>query len=489
MKKIDDIFKDGLQDKGLPYSDANWNMMAALLDKKVNFFVRYKWWLRSAVFVGLTGSIIGLHYFFSDSLHTASSSDTMEMDIISQSSKEKSISLNQEKTKSNYSQKLQEGIAEITQSKNFMGNESLSKDSFEGIKLNHTIQKSMNIFGDDQLLDLKRITNIDHHEASSIKGISELNLVHGDYPKKMEDDLEEDQLSQIIEDKFQEDIIPAFRLNHLEILKLDPRVCNGFDYVFPNASGAYIEGMKNPNTSWVFYASVYGAALQYQRKLSMGSITDENNLKSKESSQITSGFGVHFSAQKGRWSWVSGLGIKTIQEQTNYQTTYTETHYVYGLKLLNRNYTTTPRGTTIALIGDVIVDSTSSTVAQDLCVDCMANFQYWSIPLRLQYNTKSRNRLSYYGALGVDLDILKSTTGFYTDADHGVLITKDLSEAVLKSTVIQLHGAIGAKYSITSRWKLWTGLGYGYSLQSMTKNYSQKPRIQSLNLGVEFKLN
>lgn len=128
-------------------------------------------------------------------------------------------------------------------------------------------------------------------------------------------------------------------------------------------------------------------------------------------------------------------------------------------------------------------------VTQDLCVDCMANFQYWSIPLRLQYNTKSRNRLSYYGALGVDLDILKSTTGFYTDADHGVLITKDLSEAVLKSTVIQLHGAIGAKYSITSRWKLWTGLGYGYSLQSMTKNYSQKPRIQSLNLGVEFKLN
>lgn len=60
----------------------------------------------------------------------------------------------------------------------------------------------------------------------------------------------------------------------------------------------------------------------------MGSLIDENNLKSKESPQITSGFGVHFSAQKGRWSWVSGLGIKTIQEQTNYQP-HLQKHIMY----------------------------------------------------------------------------------------------------------------------------------------------------------------
>ena len=53
MSKIDDIFRDGLSDKGLKYSKSDWKAMAALLDHKASFFFRYRWWIRSSIFIAV----------------------------------------------------------------------------------------------------------------------------------------------------------------------------------------------------------------------------------------------------------------------------------------------------------------------------------------------------------------------------------------------------------------------------------------------------
>ena len=58
MKKIDDIFKEGLDNKGLGYTEAHWGSMAAMLDaNKVGFFARNKW-LIGIVGLLLTSSIV-----------------------------------------------------------------------------------------------------------------------------------------------------------------------------------------------------------------------------------------------------------------------------------------------------------------------------------------------------------------------------------------------------------------------------------------------
>jgi hypothetical protein len=164
-------------------------------------------------------------------------------------------------------------------------------------------------------------------------------------------------------------------------------------------------------------------------------------------------YGLNLAAQKNRWKFTSGIGVMKLQQKTNYMLSSIEKTYITKKKLLNRNYIISPRGTSIALIGDVVVDSTTTTIQRDVCVDCISNFDYWTIPFQVDYQTMPRNRISFFGGLGMNIDILKKASGYYTaTADNGILDVVELEENLLNKTLIRISGSVGLRYALTKSW-------------------------------------
>ncbi|MCH1473432.1 MAG: hypothetical protein L7V85_05925 [Bacteroidia bacterium] len=179
--------------------------------------------------------------------------------------------------------------------------------------------------------------------------------------------------------------------------------------------------LKSPYSKWSFYASPYIKSIQHQTTIRLNNLVDESNHKSNEREIRSLGYGLNLAAQKNRWKFTSGIGVMALQQKTNYVLSSIEKTYITKKKLLNRNYIISPRGTSIALIGDVVVDSTTTTIQRDVCADCISNFDYWTIPFQVDYQTILRNRISFFGGLGMKIDILKKTSGYYTvTADNGI---------------------------------------------------------------------
>jgi hypothetical protein len=200
-------------------------------------------------------------------------------------------------------------------------------------------------------------------------------------------------------------------------------------------------------------------------------------------------YGINISAQKNRWKFTTGFGMISLQQKTNYSITTTEKTYSYKKKLLDRNYIISPRGTYIALIGDVIADSTFSTSQQDVCPDCTAKFDYWSVPLQLNYQTMSRGRLSYFGGIGINIDILKKANGLYTaSTTNGTLDVSYLDENLAAKSLMRINGSIGLRYELTKSWGLWSSYNYGYGVKSMLNSYDQIPSTNMIQLGLEYKI-
>ena len=186
--------------------------------------------------------------------------------------------------------------------------------------------------------------------------------------------------------------------------ELDSRDICGFMYdINPNFKAIRI--LKSPYSKWSFYASPYIKSIQHQTTIRLNNLVDESNHKSNESAMRSIGYGLNLAAQKKRWKFTSGIGVITLQQKTNYILSSIEKTYITKKKLLNRNYIISPRGKSIALIGDVVVDSTISRLQRDLCVDCLSNFDYWTVPFQVDYQTVPKNRILFFGGLGINIDI------------------------------------------------------------------------------------
>jgi hypothetical protein len=295
-----------------------------------------------------------------------------------------------------------------------------------------------------------------------------------------------EDIDQISEQKLNSSIV----LEDLkqETLGLDPYGIDGFKYDHnPNIKNIGV--LKSPYSRLSFYVSPYLGMIQYKTVIKLNGLIDENNHKTNENELQSMGYGMNISAQKNRWKFTTGFGMISLQQKTNYNITTTEKTYIYKKKLLNRNYTISPRGKPIALIGDVIVDSTFSTSQQDVCPDCIAKFDYWSVPLQLNYQTIARGRVSYFGGLGLNFDILKKAKGLYTaSANDGILDVVDLDEKLVAKRLIRINGSIGVRYGLAKSWGLWSSYSYGYGMKSMLNSYDQIPKTNTIQFGVEYKI-
>ena len=456
MSKIDDIFKDGLSDKGLKYSESDWKAMSALLDQEASFFIRYRWWFRSSIALMVAGFLAWVCFYDFDI-------DGQEKITTKKQDEQKQQVLKQESHKDD--------------SDKFSTIDAEDHDEVRPDLVQETESSQESLINSDETVRFRKSNDVEDYvmiEKSPEKRSYFSKLLY----QKAKNETAIKSISNLMD----------FDKIKFKMSELDSRDICGFMYdINPNFKAIRI--LKSPYSKWSFYASPYIKSIQHQTTIRLNNLVDESNHKSNESAMRSIGYGLNLAAQKKRWKFTSGIGVITLQQKTNYILSSIEKTYITKKKLLNRNYIISPRGKSIALIGDVVVDSTISRLQRDLCVDCLSNFDYWTVPFQVDYQTVPKNRILFFGGLGINIDILKKTNGYYTaNADNGILGVVELDENLLNNTLIRLSGSVGLRYGLTKLWGIRSSYQYGYGINSMLKSYDQLPQTNAIQFGLEYKI-
>jgi hypothetical protein len=286
--------------------------------------------------------------------------------------------------------------------------------------------------------------------------------------------------------------------NFQEVILTNKIGVNEFGYEVSANGADQLDFLKNPTKrKFAFYVSPYAGYLNYTKNTVLSeNASDEHNNLGKSNTENAYNYGLKVGVKKGNWLLNSGLGMLSLKEKTYYTESQEEYTYVTAPRISKNDFAFTPRGTRVALITQENVDSTLLSSANQICEGCEVSFNYVSVPLNLQYNW-GKKRLRYFAEAGVTTSFLVSAKGDYAllknaDVDITVLPTTEIADLSTSEDVakilLQANAAVGAKYWLTPRWNVWTSYGYGMGLNSMLGSYKQKPTIQNLRVGLEFKL-
>jgi len=489
MSNIDDIFKKGLDGKGMEYSDASWAAMEGMLGgKKVGFFARYK------LLLGL-GSVLlissmGLWYFINQNkantvntpsvvayneentaiyktphyVDTAKSTDYESSKVLA--TEESSTPLvNKEVTIVQVRAPRTRKTADIQETGTVKVDDSKGKSSDNTTAGITTLDPMDNGFRNYEPLTV------------STAGSTQTNST---------DVTSSSEAETLVKPNFQEVILT----NGIGM--------NEFGYEVSANGTDSLDFLKNPTKrKFAFYVSPYAGYVNYTKNTVLPErASDEQDNLGKSNTANAYNYGLNVGVKKGNWMLSSGLTMLSLKEKTYYTESQEEYTYITAPRISNAEYTTTPRGTRVALITQEKVDGTLLSSTNQICEGCEVSFNYASVPLNLQYNF-GQKRLRYFVEAGLTASFLVNAKGTYAllknaNKDITILSTTEIvdlstSEEVAKM-LLQANAAVGAKFWLTPRWNLWTSYGYGMGLNSMLASYEQKPTIQNVRVGVEFKL-
>jgi hypothetical protein len=266
MSKIDDIFKEGLDQKGLAYSDAHWAGMEALLDKKKKgFFVRYKWYFASLVLL-----FIGITTYFS--WPTAQQKETLTPIALTES--------NNQKITSNNSLNTQQIASAQTDKKTLK----------ENTTNNNTDPKpTHNKSGTDVIDNSHKKKNLGHRFTENKKNSSSQNA--SSLPSSIPNSINESTL--VIKDVASIPLIKASFM-HLKLRDF---------YLFPVYLSSPILNKKAitidyPSYKWQLFMAPYIQLSSHNRNIKL---VTESEFKKQEKPMPAMGFGVNFLSKKGHW--------------------------------------------------------------------------------------------------------------------------------------------------------------------------------------------
>jgi len=500
MSNIDDIFKKGLDGKGMEYSDASWAGMEQMLNtKKVGFFARYKLLLGvGSVLLVSSIALVYLNSLESDTKANTPALVTDSKDVNEHTNKvqipvydnptkvtDYETSKDPSYQKSWTPRDQQEELAASAENEGEpyeRGKSSLVKTT--PIKDSFAVNKSVldptnNGFKYDAPLTAATATSDRETELSSALSASDATV---------------ELLSTVAPSHGVELLVkPKFQ----EVISTRPIKILNIPYEFRPEGAQKLDFLHSPmNRKFAVFLSPYAGYVNYRKNEALPKfVSDLGSNLGKSVTQNSFNYGVNVGVKRGNWMLTSGLGIVSLLEKTYYTELEEEYSYIQSPKISDINYTTTPRGTRVALVTQQTIDSTLSVSTRQVCEGCEVSFDYVSVPLNLQYNLGKR-RLWYFAEVGVSASFLTSAKGTYATLKNanGHLTVRSSVQLVDLSTsddvakmLLYGNAAVGAKFWLTPSWNLWTSYGYGTGINSMLRSHQQKPRVQNIRLGVEIK--
>lgn len=502
MSNIDEIFKKGLDGKGMEYSDASWASMEQVLNtKKVGFFGRYK------LLLGLGSLLLVSSIAFVCFEKLESNTATNTPTVANNSSESEAYSSADELTK--YNDGIKTTDYQQSNDPKYVKNwtPAVSNGDNSGSRIVNE-KRSNAVIGSSG----REANSINNSAISTLENIS-IRTAQPIRDVSVPSKISEESGVVIISDKTEESLpLSVVTINTSPTLKQETLIKKDFapvvttlskslssiDYKLGTKSLDKMDFLPNPNKKKArLYLSPYAGYVNYEKSVVLPvSLRDENNNLGNSETQSSWNYGINVGLKKGNWMLSTGLGVLSLREKTNYITQKEAYTYTTAPRIVNGEYTTTPRGTRVALVSQTTIDSTLVSTTSNACNDCNVSFNYVSVPLSLQYNF-GKSRLRYFAEAGVTASFLQNAKGDYAlpevitidsvSQSNGVIVDLTKSEDVSKM-LLQANAAVGVKFWLTPRWNLWTSYGYGMGLNSMLSTYEQKPTLQNLRVGVEFKL-
>lgn len=240
-----------------------------------------------------------------------------------------------------------------------------------------------------------------------------------------------------------------------------------------------------PN-AWAWYLAPEMGITSVQRELPGN---EANALKQSEQVLNSSHLGLHLRAKKGHWTLSAGIGNLNVREAHNYSEEQTKWQYDTSVVLVRPYYTETKRGTRVALL-ERMIDSSSTTSTTVPCPDCETQFRYLRIPVSIQYEVGT-GRLLGFGGLGLNYMRIISTEGSYAipGAGDGVFTVQDeLDNSTMRRDLFLWQAEAGLKYRLTHKWNVSGSMSMGASNQSIFESYTHRLSIRQVQIGLEYRL-
>lgn len=500
MSNIDDIFKKGLDGKGMEYSDASWAGMEQMLNtKKVGFFARYK--LLLGVGSVLLVSSIALVYLNSLESDTKANTPALVTDSKepNEHTNEVQISVYDNPTK----------VTDYETSKDPAYQKSWTpSDQQEELAGSAKNEGSPSSSGKSSLVQTTRTKDsfavnssfLDPTDNGFISSAPLTTTMTSDGETELSSDpIVSDATDELLSTAAPSDGIELLvKPNFEEVISARPTELLNIPYEFTPAGAQKLDFLHSPmKRKFAVFLSPYAGYVNYRKNEALPDFaSDFGSNFGKSVTQNSFNYGLKVGVKRGNWMLTSGLGVVSLREKTYYTELEEEYSYIQSPKISDINYTTTPRGTRVALVTQQTIDSTLSVSTRQVCEGCEVSFDYVSVPLNLQYNL-GNNRLRYFAEVGVSASFLTRARGTYATLKNanGHLTVRSSVQLVDLSTsddvakmLLYGNAAVGAKFWLTSKWCLWTSYGYGRGLNSMLGSYEQKPTIQNVRVGMEFKL-
>jgi hypothetical protein len=510
MSNIDDIFKKGLDGKGMEYSDASWSAMEQVLTgTKLGFFARYKLLLGLGSLL-LIGSITLLCLVNNESNVTANTPVVVNENIISNNAIEKSET-------SVYDDPVK--VADYETTKDPVYKESWTySDKEKEISTTRVDAVSTPWFSSSRTNQADKHLGLDKNSglllaansngspnSGPIKGIKDAATIDGSVPQPSKNNKGTHSRPTLGVNPMQ--LYNNTLANAGSVVNYEPksavdalsRSADGIAYdLTARSSPNSIEYLSGPHQKKVsLYIRPYAGYVNYAKNIVLPEVeSDRDNNLGKSTAQSSYNYGVDLGVKRGNWMLSTGLGVLSLREKTYYTESMSDYEYITALRISNTEFRTTPRGTRVALISEQNVDSTLVETVRQICEGCEASFNYVSVPLSVQYNL-GKGRLRYFAEAGVTASFLQNAKGNYafsqlTQVDTLVVNTTTIvsldNSSEVANVLLQANAAVGVKFWLSPRWNVWSSYGYGLGLNSMLGNYEHIPSIQNLRVGVEFKL-
>jgi len=234
-------------------------------------------------------------------------------------------------------------------------------------------------------------------------------------------------------------------------------------------------------SKWFYYFGLNLEMLDY-RKANYAGI----QLKNQEAPQPSYEVNIFFTARKKKVRFGLGLGLKHLEEKTNYQELISNWSYDTSYVLIQRQHQQNPDGSWTALIKRN-VDSTDHPTKLEHCNNCKTTFDYITIPANVQYELALK-KWGLFGSLGITANILVKQQGLYTSKTGGFSVVDLNTTQEMKPLYFQSNIATGIRYKLGAGFSLKGSIGYQVSLNSTMRSFEQKPWFRTFGFGIEYKL-
>lgn len=472
MKQVDDIFKKGLDMKGLPEAQEGWAGMEQLLRKKRAWYVRLWYMPVALLIIGALFRII--------SVDESSSSDTTVQPVDNQDAKAlNAITISGGSAVSTANETSSEAIVtgnEYARTENSVVMASHQEESGES-QMRRSVETSLG----------------NTATASATGPVSSSQAVHAEMSSNAFNTIERSDVSDA-----SNTLTPAdqniersgiSRIAAFEVIEAES-ITDINDWGKDKFIGCVLTGEPvelNPRQRAIPMTWRWGAdfgLIQYRRDFG----ANPEPWRSEEAALLSSQFNIHTSYGTKHWRLQSGLGLMMLNERTNYVQNITNWRIDSTLRMIDPFYDTTSRGSRVALLA-YQVDSLNLGDEQVVnSPNARVNFSYLTLPVSLQYE-QSYGRFVAFGELGITYFRLISSSGIYRvpAGSREDEFTTALVSQIAKKDLLLVNGRVGVTYRLTNQ----VGLSLSYSRSghsgSMITSHTQQPILNALRLGAEFR--